>query len=61
MVRYKVEIPVEDLRQFTTADQYALLGELVKQLCSGPLDDSHPAESSVSMRATQLTLPERTA
>jgi glycosyltransferase involved in cell wall biosynthesis len=44
MLRYKVEIPVEDLRQFTTADQYALLGELVKQLCSGPLDAPCPDE-----------------
>jgi GT2 family glycosyltransferase len=51
MVRYRVEISIEDLRQFTTDDQYMLLGELAKQFCSGPLDDLHSVESSVRMRA----------
>jgi SAM-dependent methyltransferase len=61
MVRYKVEIPVEDLRQYTTADQYALLGELVKQLCSWPLDAAAPIEAAVSTKANRLILPESTA
>src|SRR5919108_2795226 len=61
MVRYKVEIPVEDLRQYTTADQYALLGELVKQLCSWPLDAAASIGAAVSMKANRLILPESTA
>jgi glycosyltransferase involved in cell wall biosynthesis/GT2 family glycosyltransferase len=58
MVRYKVEIPVEDLRQYTTTDQYALLGELSKLCCSEPLDDSRPIEASVTTTAKRLMLPE---
>jgi glycosyltransferase involved in cell wall biosynthesis/GT2 family glycosyltransferase len=61
MLKYRVEIPVEDLRQFTTADQYSLLGELSKLFCRGPLDDSRFEEASVRMRPKQLVLPDSTA
>jgi glycosyltransferase involved in cell wall biosynthesis/GT2 family glycosyltransferase len=60
MLRYEGEIPVEDLREFTTDAQYALLGELSKRLHSGHSDDSRLDEASVSMRPKQLMLPEST-
>ena len=40
MVRHRLDVPVEELREFTTSAQYALLGELSKLLCSRPWQDS---------------------
>jgi FkbM family methyltransferase len=60
MVRHRLDIPVEELREFTTSAQYALLGELSKLLCSSLLEDSHPAKSSISITANPLMLPQST-
>jgi glycosyltransferase involved in cell wall biosynthesis len=54
MLRYKVEIPIEDLRPFTTADQYALLGELSKLCCVEAFDAPRPVESCGSMTSKSL-------
>jgi FkbM family methyltransferase len=60
MVRHRLDVPVEELREFTTDAQYALLGELSKLLCVRPLHDSRPAKSSTSITAKPLMLPQRT-
>jgi FkbM family methyltransferase len=52
MVRHRVDVPVEELREFTTSAQYALLGELSKLLCSSP------AKDFISTRAKPHILPE---
>ena len=54
MVRHRLDIPVEDLREFTTSAQYALLGELSKLLCSSPEDVTPPPQSAISMAAKPL-------
>ena len=60
MVRHRLDVPVEELREFTTSAQYALLGELSKLLCSSPSEDSRPAKSSISITAKPLILPQST-
>jgi GT2 family glycosyltransferase len=61
MLRYKVEIPIEDLRPFTTAEQYSLLGELSKLCCLEPFDAPRLVESFGSMdsQSTHLTGEDR--
>ena len=49
MVRHRLDIPIEDLREFTTSAQYALLGELSKLLCSSTEDVTPPPQSTVSI------------
>jgi FkbM family methyltransferase len=49
MVRHRLDIPVEHLREFTTSAQYALLSELSKLLCSAPEDVTPPPPSAVSV------------
>ncbi len=51
MVRHRLDIPVEHLREFTTSAQYALLSELSKLLCSSTEDVTPPSPSAVSMAA----------
>ena len=60
MVRHRLDVPVEELREFTTSAQYALLGELSKLLCSRPWQDSRPAKFSPSITAEPLILPQST-
>jgi FkbM family methyltransferase len=59
MVRYKVDIPVEDLQAFTTTAQFTLIEELSKTLCSGRLDTPRPAEAPRSTTVKPRALPER--
>jgi glycosyltransferase involved in cell wall biosynthesis/GT2 family glycosyltransferase len=47
MVRHQLDVPVEELREFTTSAQYALLGELSKLISPGPMNGSGTARSSV--------------
>jgi FkbM family methyltransferase len=60
MVRRRLDLPVEELREFATSAQYALLGELSKLLCSRTWQDSCPAKSCTSITATPLILPQST-
>ncbi|HXH11560.1 MAG TPA: glycosyltransferase [Alphaproteobacteria bacterium] len=53
MLKHKVEIPVEDLRDYTTAAQYSLLGEIAKLLDSGRTNGHGNAEASTG-KATEL-------
>jgi len=46
MLKHKVEIPVEDLREYTTPAQYSLLCEIAKQLDSASLDSPYPVDSA---------------
>jgi FkbM family methyltransferase len=60
MVRHRLDIPVEELREFTTSAQYALLGELSKLLGSSPEDVTPPPQSAISMVAKPGILLEST-
>ena len=59
MVRHRLNVPVEELREFTTNAQYALLSELSKLLSSGPSKDLHPTKSLMSMTAGPPIVLER--
>jgi FkbM family methyltransferase len=60
MVKHRLDIPIEDLRELTTDAQYALLAELSKLLCSGPIEAPRLGEFPITMNAKQLILPEST-
>lgn len=51
MLKHSLDVPVEELRQFTTGAQYALLCELSKLLSAGHMNGSNPARSSVRVSA----------
>ena len=54
MLRHRLDIPVEELREFTTSAQYALLGELAKRFGANPADTSWPLRFSARVAATPL-------
>ena len=60
MVRHRLDIPVEELREFTTSAQYALLGELAKLLGSSPEGVIPPPQSAISMAARPRIVLEST-
>jgi FkbM family methyltransferase len=60
MVRHRLDVSIEELREFTTSAQYALLGELSKLLCSRPLQDTRPDKSLTCITDEPLMLPQRT-
>ena len=60
IVRHRLDIPVEHLREFTTSAQYALLGEISKLLCSGTENVTPPSQSAVSIAAKPRIVQEST-
>lgn len=61
MLKHKVEIPVEDLREYTTAAQYSLLCEIAKQLEPGPPDNPRRAQIASCATREPLAVVEGTA
>jgi FkbM family methyltransferase len=61
VVRHRLDIPVEELGEFTTSAQYALLGEFSKLLCSSPEDVTPPPRSAVRITAKPPIVLESTA
>ena len=49
MVKYKLDLPVEELRPFTTTAQYALLAELSKLLNAGRMPGLEPGKSPLNL------------
>jgi FkbM family methyltransferase len=61
IVRHTLDVPVEDLREFTTSAQYALLGELSKLLSARHEKVMPPPQTAISVAANPAIVLESTA